>query len=234
MAVIIIVDDDNDILRLVRQLLATAGHDVLTATNAVEAIEQLNQHGCDAMITDANMPQHSGYDLLRTIRNNARWTHLPIAMLTGRREKKDIDKAVELGVDDYIVKPIDPLLFIQKIELLLKKRKTESTEVQVNFTAADVTSPGKMTLEIELRSISELGIVIQSPIELKEGVMIRPEIDLFAELGCKIPMMKVISSTPTMDRQFETRLLFIGAEEATLAKVRAWIYSHATKMRRAS
>lgn len=234
MALIIVVDDDHDILRLARELLATAGHEVLTAENAVEAIELLNQHGCEAMITDANMPQHSGYDLLRTIRNNSKWSDLPIAMLTGRREKKDIERAVELGVDDYIVKPIDPLLFLQKIELLLKKKVQQKTETQTNFTAADITSPGKMNVDIELRSISELGVVIHTPIELKNGVTIRPEIALFEEIGCKVPLMKVISSTKTQDRTFETRLLFIGAEEATLAKVRSWIYSHATKIRRAS
>ncbi len=231
MALIILVDDDHDILNLGRVLLSQAGHHVLTATGAVEAIEMMNQFGCDAMITDANMPHHSGYDLLRTIRKSDKWMSLPVAMLTGRKERKDVERAVELGVDDYIVKPVDPLLFLKKVEQLLSKTHTEKPEI--DLTRANLQSKGTMKLPVELRSISELGIVLKTPMKLQENAVIHIDIELFTELECQTPLVKVLSSMP-MDDGYENRLLFIGTEEATLKKIREWITTHASLTRKAS
>ena len=232
MALIILVDDDHDILTLGKALLSQAGHTVLTATGAIEAVDLMKQFGCDALITDANMPHHSGYDLLRTVRNNAKWKELPIAMLTGRRERKDIERAVQLGVDDYIVKPIDPVLFIQKINHLCAKALTEKPEIDLaraNLSA----SKGVVQTPVELRSLSEMGLVLKTPTKLVENSVVQFELDLFKEIGCPAPLAKVISSTP-FDNGFESRLLFIGAEDSTLSKIRSWIFTHATKMRKVS
>jgi DNA-binding response OmpR family regulator len=231
MALIILVDDDHDILNLGRVLLSQAGHHVITATGAVEAIELMNQFGCDAVITDANMPHHSGYDLLRTIRKSEKWMSLPVAMLTGRKEKKDVERAVELGVDDYIVKPVDPMLFLKKVEHLLSLTSNEKPEIDV--TRANLQSKGTMSVPVELRSISELGIVLKTPLKLQTNSMVHIEIEIFNELECPTPMVKVLSSIGLDDGTFENRMLFVGIPETTLKKIREWIATHASLTRKA-
>ncbi len=234
MAKIILVDDDQEILTLGRALLAQAGHDVLTAGGALEAVQLLRDHGCDAMITDVNMPAHTGYDLVKTVRADKRWAKLPIAMLTGRRERRDIERALELGVDDYILKPIDPMLFLKKVETLLAKRSEDSSAAELDFARANFAHRGHLTLPIEMRSVSELGLVATSPHKLTEGALVRVDTDLFAQIGCEPPPMKVLSSVQLASGAYETRVMFVGAEEAVLQKIRAWIYSHATKASRKS
>lgn len=232
MARLILVDDDQEILILGRALLAQAGHDVLTATDAMEAVQLLRDHGCDAMITDVNMPTHSGYDLVKTVRADKRWAKLPIAMLTGRRERRDIERALELGVDDYILKPIDPMLLLKKVENLLAKQSDENKAVELDFARANFAYRGKLAVPVELRSVSELGLVTTSPHKLTEGALVHVDTDLFTQIGCEPPPMKVLSSVQLANGVFETRVMFVGAEESVLQKIRAWIYTNASKASR--
>ena len=68
------------------------------------------------------MPHYTGFELIHTVRNNPKFKHMSIVMLTGLRERKDVERALTVGVDDYIVKPIDPLLLIQKVNSLFEKK----------------------------------------------------------------------------------------------------------------
>lgn len=129
MARILVVDDDPDILKLSERVLADGdGHIVYTATEPMQAMQYLDSLPFDLLISDANMPHYSGYDLVRTLRNNDSFEHLLVAMLTGRRQRKDVERAIQAGVDDYIVKPIDPLILIQKVTALLKKKTSMPDE----------------------------------------------------------------------------------------------------------
>src|ERR1700735_1237149 len=106
MARILVVDDDGDIWKLVERVFAPGGHAVVTAPDAYQAMDKLDHVDFDLLISDANMPHFSGFELVQTVRKNPRFQNLSIAMLTGLRERKDIERALKVGVDDYIVKPI--------------------------------------------------------------------------------------------------------------------------------
>src|SRR4051812_10592644 len=103
MARILVVDDDRDILKLVERVFTQAGHIILTADDAFKAMTILESTDFDLLISDANMPHFTGFELVQTLRRNRRFQNMAIAMLTGLRERKDIDKALKAGVDDYIV-----------------------------------------------------------------------------------------------------------------------------------
>lgn len=232
MARILLVDDDQDIRNLGNALLNEAGHEAFAVAGVVAAIEFLQLHSVDAVITDANMPQHTGFDLVRTLKKDPRWCDLTIAMLTGRREKKDIQRAMDLGVHDYIIKPIDPMLFIQKVADLLSRRALKDFP-QVRFAALKIAAQAKALCEIELISVSEVGIFFRSQNYFNEGSRIELNTELFEKIGIAPPFLRVQSSVQKAGH-WETRVIFIGADDNVLSKIRAWVHSNTTRGRAAA
>jgi twitching motility two-component system response regulator PilH len=233
MAKVLLVDDDRDILEFCKALLSNAGHDVFVAEEAISALATLKTQDIDLMITDANMPRHSGFDLIRAIKKVPRAKELITVMLTGRKERRDIDLALELGVRDYIVKPIDPLIFLQKIKALADSR--DQTVVQTHeepqFASTVLNSLAKAISEIEIYSVSEAGLVIRSASPFSEGAKVELDCDLFAKIGIDAPALRVVSSLRN-GTSFETRIHFIGAKDATLTKIRAWVQASVLKKNR--
>lgn len=156
MARILLVDDDYNIRELGRALLTMSGHEVHTSDGAINALIILREYNnIDMLITDVNMPNHSGFDLLKMIRLEAKWPFLMTVMLTGRREKRDVEAAAREGVDAYIVKPIDPELFVKRIDSLLAR------DTEVALPSVDFSIVAQIAMKVEIRSVSELGIVIK-------------------------------------------------------------------------
>jgi len=233
LAVILLVDDDHDVLILGKSIFAQAGYHVMTADNALSALQILNDWPCDVVLTDANMPQHSGFDLIRTIRAQEKWDAIAVAMLTSRRERRDIERAVELGADDYIIKPIDPMLMLKKVETLLQKHQGQAAYDEFDFATANLVSKGTLQIGIELKSISEIGIVVITSHKLSDSSVVEVTHPLFVEAGVTPPPVRVISSVSrNQNQEFESRLMFVGADEAFLQKIRSWIYTHASKASR--
>jgi DNA-binding response OmpR family regulator len=218
MARILLVDDDYDIRELGRALLAHTGHEVHTADGAINALAVLRERAIDMLITDVNMPNHSGFDLLKMIRIENKWPHLLTVMLTGRREKRDVETAAREGVHAYIVKPLDPLLFTERIDTLLAK------ETEVNIPAVDFSIAGQITMNIEVRSVTEVGIVIRSPYQFRSGTLLPLESAIFKRIGIANPLTRVFVST-RKDGDFETRLTFVDLNEQDAEKVRQWTHA---------
>ena len=233
MARILIVDDDTDILKMAEGVLGAAGHTVFTAEDAMRAMDFLNQIGFDLLLSDVNMPHYSGLELVRTIRGDDKFKDLSIAMLTGMRERKDIAKAVTAGVDDYIVKPLDPLLLIQKVNSLFEKRPPHQyPEIKLNNSSL---SQGSLHRPIQVESVSELGVVVRTEVPLKPGMVLDISCEFFRELGVDPPPMKVLNSEfNPQTGECKAQLIFLGAREAVLQKIRRWLYSHGTSARNAA
>ncbi len=224
MASILLVDDDPDILRIAGKLLSSQNHFVFAADDAIQALEYLNSKHVDLVISDANMPQYSGYDLIQTMKNHEEWKVIPIALLTARREKKDIEQAIRLGVVDYIVKPIDPHLFVQKIKALLKNH-CHHTSLEIELAEANIDTLARMTFRNQILSISELGIDMLSPIEIPKGQRVFIDSHIFAEIGITPPAMVVqhCKKDPNDETQFRIKVQFFGSSDNILSKIRSWL-----------
>lgn len=222
---ILVVDDDPDILNITEQVLVAAGHTVFLAQDALTAMDWLNQLQFDMLVSDANMPHYSGFELVGTVRNDDRFENMSVAMLTGLRERKDVEKALKAGVDDYIVKPIDPLILVQKINSLFNKRPPQThAEIDLRHTKQN---QGSIRTAIQVDSVSELGICIVTDLNLQVGQSLDIHCDFFAELETETPPMKVLSVEKIPGTtQVRARLIFLGAQEAFLQKIRRWLYSH--------
>ncbi|HVK62117.1 MAG TPA: response regulator [Bdellovibrionales bacterium] len=227
MARILLVDDDHDIRELGKALLTHSGHETHVADGAISALQVLREYEIDLLITDINMPNFSGFDLLKMIRIEGLNKQLTICVLTARRDERDIQTAVRAGAHDYIVKPLDPNLFLRKINELLLKRPVRERSAD-DFVAARVKIPAKATLDTEIRSVSELGIIIRTPHQFRPGTMMQFDSELFYEISIPAPYMRVFSCQKVLG-QWETRLSFMDLHDDSLAKIRDWIAQQTVK-----
>ncbi len=225
MARILVVDDDLDILRMAESVLGSAGHTVFVAEDAMRAIDWLNHIDFDLLLSDANMPHYSGFELITTIKKDQKFKDLSIAMLTGLRDRKDVERAVKIGVDDYIVKPLDPMLLVQKVNSLFEKRPPHKyPEIQLHGTNMQA---GTLRRSIVVESVSELGMRIVTEMPLRPGMMIDVAAEFFSQLDVQPPPMKVLNvEMDAKTGNYRAHLIFLGAREAFLQKIRRWLYSH--------
>lgn len=115
---ILVVDDSATMRRIVINSLATFGYkEVVEAENGSAALKKMAQGGIELIITDWNMPEMDGYEFVVAVR--AQFAHIPILMVTTNAAKDDIIKAVQAGVDNYVVKPFTPDTLKEKIASIL-------------------------------------------------------------------------------------------------------------------
>jgi signal transduction histidine kinase len=104
---ILVVDDDATMRETLRETLEDAGFIVLTASDGANALAALEAGVPDLVISDINMPRMDGYRLYEAVRAREQWAHLPFIMLSGLGERDDVRQGKLLGVDDYLIKPVD-------------------------------------------------------------------------------------------------------------------------------
>ena len=105
---ILIADDDEDILELVRLRLSRSGYDTVLARNGAEALAAARERTPDLALLDVSMPAMSGYEVTAALKADAATKEIPIILLTARAQTGDVTKGFEAGADDYITKPFSP------------------------------------------------------------------------------------------------------------------------------
>ncbi|MBO9667636.1 MAG: response regulator [Bdellovibrio sp.] len=229
MAKILIVDDQKSILITLEALLSAEGHSVVQATNAIDAAHHLTQEPFDMVITDAIMPGGGdGYALTRTIRKQPQFARLPIILLTGKREKSDVQKGIESGANDYIVKPIDPELLNAKVRNLLS---SGSANEAVHFSEAPVSYKAEWEVKTDITSISELGLTIQSTMPMPQGKIVRIKSSVFTDIGIDPLPVRVDSCEELAGSEglFKIQAHFVGLTERELQPLRLYIRARKSK-----
>lgn len=117
---ILFVDDSPTMRRIIRNTLNKIGYeDLIEAEHGMDALEKLNGQAVDLIITDWNMPEMSGEELIRVIRGEEAYKHIPVIMITTRGMKDDVMTALAIGVNSYVVKPFTPEVLKKKITDLI-------------------------------------------------------------------------------------------------------------------
>ena len=127
---ILIVDDEPDIVEILRYNLEKAGYTTLTALNGLDAVNLAKQHHPDLILLDVMLPDMDGIQTCETIRSNPDLQGTIIAFLTARSEDYSEIAGFQAGADDYITKPIRPKVLISRIQSLLKRSKTANEEAK--------------------------------------------------------------------------------------------------------
>jgi len=223
MARILIIDDDIIILKIASAILEKAGHSVLSDVDAFAAMEHLDEELFHLVICDVNMHHVSGFTLITTLRSKPRFANLPVIFLTGRRDKKDVARALDIGADDYIVKPIDNDIFLAKVESLLEKN-----EGRHSFSNAPIDFPCTWSTEFKITGISEQGLNLISKVPFPLNIKFQVQSELFHEVGISNTQLRVISSDRLLEPKgsYNIKVSFIGLSEIEHQKIRRWVMAN--------
>ena len=118
---ILIVEDEPDIVETVRYNLEQTGYQALAATDAETALEMVSDGLPDLIVLDLMLPGMNGFDFCKILKQESHTRHVPICVLSGRKEEVDRVLAFELGVDDYVVKPFSPRELMLRIRSILER-----------------------------------------------------------------------------------------------------------------
>lgn len=128
MPTVLVVDDEEMLVNLLRRQLDTQGYEVLTATDGLSALSIARRHRPDLVILDISMPGLSGLDVCERLRGDLMLEHILILFLTGRDEVQDRVKGLETGADDYLPKPFDTNELLARVRALLRRIRTEDED----------------------------------------------------------------------------------------------------------
>ena len=119
---ILVVDDDKEVVRLMRAYLEQAGYEVLVAYDGETAVHNLRREKPDLMLLDLMLPDRDGWDITRLVRGDPALAHMPIIMLTARVEDTDKIIGLEIGADDYVTKPYNPREVVARVRARLRSQ----------------------------------------------------------------------------------------------------------------
>ena len=142
---VILIDDDDELLELLDEYLRENGFEVKTAASGEEGIERLEEEKFDVVILDVMMPGMGGLETLKIINNDH--PYLPVIMLTAKAEEIDRVLGLELGADDYIVKPFSSR------ELLARIKAVKRREKKFRVNPADAPAAGPLRLDHKKRTV---------------------------------------------------------------------------------
>ena len=157
-----IIEDDRDIVELVRYNLANEGYDVQSSPDGISGLAQVRKSPPDLLLLDLMLPKMPGLEICREIRRDSSLNRIPILMLTARGEEADRVVGLEMGADDYVTKPFSPRELVARVKALLRRtepvaeveRPIEVGKLQIDPSSYKVTRAGKpltlSTLEFRL------------------------------------------------------------------------------------
>jgi two-component system alkaline phosphatase synthesis response regulator PhoP len=124
-AKILVVEDEEDILELLRYNLAKEGYEVTCVTSGEEGLGVAKSKLPDLIVLDLMLPGMDGLEVCRLLRADSKTRHIPIVILTARSDEADIVTGLELGADDYVTKPFSPRILIARVRAVLRRKSHE-------------------------------------------------------------------------------------------------------------
>jgi len=153
---LLLIDDDPNLILLVKDYLEFRGYEVVTAENGREALEVLEQEIPDMIICDVMMPEMDGYTLVDQVRQDPRTSWIPVLFLSAKGQSQDRVKGLNTGADVYMVKPFEPEELVAQVESSLKS--ASRLMMHQSGTATDTGPKIQVPFDVELTP-TELKVV---------------------------------------------------------------------------
>jgi len=125
---ILVVDDEEDILELVRFNLSKEGYQAICAETGEKAVEMARSEMPDLIVLDLMLPGMDGLEVTKFLKKDLETEHIPIVMLTAKGEESDVVTGLELGADDYVTKPFSPKILLARVKAVLRRKAIEPTD----------------------------------------------------------------------------------------------------------
>jgi DNA-binding NarL/FixJ family response regulator len=187
---ILVIDDDVKMRRQMAALLAAEGYQTVEARNGREGIELAKRENPALVLCDITMPEMNGHRVLESLRADAATAHLPFIFLTGWGEREDLRTGMNLGADDYLVKPVEPADLLTAVQALLRRRKQAGGSRSVSVAEA---TPQALAVALSLtpREAELLSWVVQGKTNPEIGIILGIQLttvkkhleSIFAKLG---------------------------------------------------
>lgn len=139
-ALLVVDDNEDNRYTLVQRLRRLRYTNVTTAVDGREALTRLRQRDFDLILLDVMMPELNGYEVLEQLRADERLRHVPVIMISAVDQVESVVRCIELGAEDYLPKPFDPVLLRARIGACLEKKRLRDQEVRYLQAVARVTS----------------------------------------------------------------------------------------------
>ena len=147
---ILVVEDDSSMLEIITFILEDANYEVLAADCAEAALKILETNMPALIVSDIMMPGMSGFDLYEHLLGSEQWSRIPFIFLTAKSQRPDIRRGMELGADDYLVKPFEPEELVNAVHVRLER--AAQNQVAIDEAAADLKNSIVQTLTHEFRT----------------------------------------------------------------------------------
>ncbi len=187
---ILVIDDDAKMRRQVAALLAAEGYAVIEAGHGRAGVELARQEMPDLVVCDISMPEMNGHRVLQTLREDPATGHLAFIFLTGWSEREDLRTGMNLGADDYLVKPVEAAELINAVQARLRRRR--QTAAGRSASVADATPAAlAAALGVTAREAEILSWVVQGKTNPEIAVILGIQLttvkkhleSIFARLG---------------------------------------------------
>ncbi len=221
---ILVVDDDKNTRLFLKAVLESAGYNVITAENGVDALDVMDSRHIDLIVLDIMMPKMDGYEFTVSLRENG--NNLPILMISAKQLPADKHKGFIVGTDDYITKPIDDEEMLYRIKALLRRAKI------VNERKIVI---GSVVIDYDSFTVTKGDIVQELP--QKEFMLLYKLLSYPGKIFTRIQLMDEIWGTES-ETGWETvtvhigrlRKRFEGWEEFQIESVRSLGYKAVKKI----
>jgi len=145
MTTVLVVEDEIEIARIVRDYLRNAGFEVIVVGDGGSAVASVRSAKPDLLVLDLGLPGRDGLDVAREIR---RWSDTPIVMLTARGDETDRIVGLELGADDYVVKPFSPKELVARVRAVLRRSRAAARGDEIVRVGDVEIDTGKMRVSV--------------------------------------------------------------------------------------
>jgi two-component system alkaline phosphatase synthesis response regulator PhoP len=151
---ILVVEDEEDILELIRYNLVKEGYQVTGALSGEDALKKARIEAFDLIVLDLMLPGIDGLDVAKKLKNEKKTGHVPIVMLTAKGEEADIVTGLELGADDYVTKPFSPRVLIARIRAILRRKtgKADDETAMVRIHDLEI-DPGRRSVLVSGQAV---------------------------------------------------------------------------------
>src|ERR1700756_3370625 len=131
MGTILVIEDDERILKALQRLFSSEGYEIRSASNGKQGLEMFASPGVDAVVLDLMLPEMSGRDVCRSMKLNSPET--PVVILSAISDVADKVLLLELGADDYVTKPFSPRELLARVQAAIRRSKRSSLRPSVSF-----------------------------------------------------------------------------------------------------